>query len=85
MKFIEKNYSKKILYYIVLFFMIIGSINNLIADSPIGYNFIEKINLLFENSPNRTFQFNTSIYIIASVSAIIFHIIRIFFVLKIIE
>ena len=85
MKFIEKNYSKKILYYIVLFFMIIGSINNLIADSPIGYNFIEKINLLFENSPNRIFQFNTSIYIIASLSAIIFHIIRIFFVLKIIE
>jgi hypothetical protein len=85
MKFIEKNILKKILYYIILFFMIIGSINNLIADSPIGYNFIDKINLLFENGANKTFQFNTIIYIIASLSAIIFHIIRIFFVLKIVE
>ena len=44
MKFIEQNSLKKILYYIILFFMIVGSINNLIADSPIGYNFIDKIN-----------------------------------------
>jgi hypothetical protein len=65
--------------------MIVGSINNLIADSPIGYNFIDKINLLFENGVNKTFQFNTIIYIIASLSAIIYHIIRIFFVLKIVE
>jgi hypothetical protein len=85
MKFIEKNILKKILYYIILFFMIVGSINNLIADSPIGYNFIDKINLLFENGVNKTFQFNTIIYIIASLSAIIYHIIRIFFVLKIVE
>jgi hypothetical protein len=85
MKFIEQNSLKKILYYIILFFMIVGSINNLIADSPIGYNFIDKINLLFENGVNKTFQFNTIIYIIASLSAIIYHIIRIFFVLKIVE
>jgi hypothetical protein len=85
MKFIKENYLKKILYYIILFFMIVGSINNLIADSPIGYNFIDKINSLFENGANKTFQFNTIIYLIASLSAIIFHIIRIFFVLKIVE
>jgi len=85
MKFIEKKYSIKILYYIILFFVTIGSINSVIADSPIGYNFIEKINLLLQNITNKSFYFDKIIYIIASFSAIIYHIIRISFVLKIIE
>lgn len=85
MKFIEQNILKKILYYIILFFVTIGSINNLIADSPIGFNLIEKINLLFVKWSNKPFYFDITIYIIASLSAIIYHIIRIFFVLKIVE
>lgn len=84
MKFIQENYVKKIIYYIILFFMIIGSINTLI-DSAFGYNFIEKINLLLENITNLSLNVDNTIYLLASVSAIIFHIIRIFFVLKFIE
>jgi hypothetical protein len=85
MKFIEKNILKKIFYYIILVFVTIGSINNLIADSPIGFNLIEKINLLFVKWSNKPFYFDTTMYLIASLSAIVYHTIRIFFVLKIVE
>jgi hypothetical protein len=85
MKFIEKNILKKIFYYIILVFVTIGSINNLITDSPIGFNLIEKINLLFVKWSNKPFYFDTTMYLIASLSAIVYHTIRIFFVLKIVE